>query len=294
MSKISTIKGLNEIYENYDVYILDQWGVMHDGQQGYKNAINCVNKLFNIKKKLIIISNSSKRKTSTLSRLPKIGFNINYFDEVMTSGEMIWQSLLKENYEETKNLGKNCFHIHDNSSSDSKIYLEGLEKFNFVNEIEKSDFILGCTPFVGKKVMDYIPILSIAKKKNLPFVCANPDFDTVERNSKNLAFCMGTISELYKNMGGKIFFLGKPSIEIYIESVKVLQNIDKSRILAIGDSIFHDVKGAMNFGIDSLLITSTGIHQDLFDAKNPSWESDNNILRNSAIKPTFICSEFIF
>jgi HAD superfamily hydrolase (TIGR01459 family) len=142
--------------------------------------------------------------------------------------------------------------------------------------------------------MDYIPILSISKKKNLPFVCANPDFDTVERNSKNLAFCMGTISELYKNMGGKIFFLGKPSIEIYIESVKVLQNIDKSRILAIGDSIFHDVKGAMNFGIDSLLITSTGIHQDLFDAKNPSWESDNNILRNSAIKPTFICSEFIF
>ena len=294
MIKISTIKGLKEIYKKYDAYILDQWGVMHDGKKGYNNAVECVEKLFESKKKLIIISNSSKRKKSTLDRLPKIGFNTNYFDEVMTSGEMIWQSLKKENYDETINLGKNCFYIYDNINTEFKVYIEGLEKFNFVNDIEKSDFILACTPFYKKKVVDYIPLLTKAKNLKLPFICANPDFDTVERNSDNLVFCMGTIAELYKNMGGKIFYLGKPSIEIYNESTRVLKNIDKSKILSIGDSIYHDIQGANNFGIDSLLITSTGIHQKLFDKKNPCWESNINTLRNLAIKPTFISSEFIF
>ena len=151
--KTLTINGLEKIYKDYDAYILDQWGVMHDGKKGYKNAIDCVNKLFENKKKLIIISNSSKRKKSTLDRLPKIGFNINYFDEVMTSGEMIWQSLKKENYEETKNLGKNCFYIYDKVGTDFKVYLEGLEKFNYVNKVEESDFILACTPFSKKKLL---------------------------------------------------------------------------------------------------------------------------------------------
>ena len=105
---------------------------------------------------------------------------------------------------------------------------------------------------------------------------------------------MGTVAELYKNMGGKVFYLGKPSLQIYNESTKILKNIDKSKILSIGDSIYHDIKGANNFGIDSLLITSTGIHQSLFNKQNPCWENSKNTLSNLGIKPTFICSEFIF
>ena len=109
-----------------------------------------------------------------------------------------------------------------NSKEDGKKYLEGLEKFNCVDNIDKADFILGCTPLVNKKVIDYIPLLLSAKKNNLPFICANPDFDTVESNSKSLSFCMGTIAELYKNMGGETFILGKPNVEIYNESSKKL------------------------------------------------------------------------
>ena len=95
-------------------------------------------------------------------------------------------------------------------------------------------------------------------------------------------------------MGGQTFFLGKPSIEIYNECLKVLMKVDKSRILAIGDSLHHDIKGAINFGIDSLFITSTGIHQEFFDRDNPIWETDVNTLQKLDIKPTFICSEFKF
>ena len=85
----------------------------------------------------------------------------------------------------------------------------------------------------------------------MPFICANPDFDTIDTVSNTLKFCMGTIAELYKSMGGETFILGKPNVEIYNQSLKKFAKIDKSRILAIGDSLHHDIKGAINFGIDS-------------------------------------------
>ena len=136
--------------------------------------------------------------------------------------------------------------------------------------------------------------LSITGIKDLLFVCANPDFDSIEKKSNSATFCMGTIAELYNNLGGKTFILGKPSIEIYKKTFEKFANIKKSRILAIGDSLFHDIRGAVNFGVDSLLITSTGIHSDFFDEKNPSWKTINNSLKKLQIQPTYICKKLNF
>ena len=79
MNKVETINGICQIYKNYDVFILDQWGVMHDGSRGYFKAIECVNKLHDHNKKLTIISNSSKKTDSTILKLPELGFNPNFF-----------------------------------------------------------------------------------------------------------------------------------------------------------------------------------------------------------------------
>ena len=109
----TTITRLEEIYDNYDAFILDQWGVIHDGKKGYLNAIKCIEKLYSKKKILTIISNSSRKKEETIMQLPKLGFQSTHFHEVMTSGEMIWSSLINKNDSEVKHLGKRCFHICD-------------------------------------------------------------------------------------------------------------------------------------------------------------------------------------
>ena len=272
MNDVKTILGLKEIYKKYDVFLLDQWGVMHDGNKGYINAIDCIKMLVQEKKTLIIISNSSKRKNNTISKLDKLGFNKDDFIEVMTSGEMMWQSLYNENHLETKNLGKNCFHISDETNEEGRQYVKGLKNFNFVSNIAEADFILACTPFNKFKVIDFLPLLTEAKKNRLPFLCANPDYDTIEGNSHKDIFCMGTIAEVFKK----------------------LKKISKTKILAVGDSLYHDIRGARNFGIDSLLITSTGIHQEHFDNENPNWNGEKNFLTNLNIKPTFLCSDFKF
>ena len=102
---------------------------------------------------------------------------------------------------------------------------------------------------------------------------------------------MGTIAQLYKSLGGEIFILGKPKIDIYIESTKKIKKLDKSKVLAVGDSMYHDIQGANLFGVDSLLITS-GIHQSSFDGKKPRWETNINQVSNLGISPTFLCSKF--
>ena len=275
MKKINSIE---EIINDYDNFIIDQWGVMHDGTFGYDHAFNSINFLNSNNKNLFIISNSSKRSKSSINRLPKLGFKKSSFIRTVTSGEMIWQ-LLKKKYSEVNS--KNCFHIYDIAKEDGLDFRDGLN-FNYVEKIEEADLILACTPFINLQPIDYIPLLEVAYKNEVTMYCANPDFETVESNSNNNIFCMGAIGEIYKKMGGNVIIKGKPDVSIYAETTNKI-NLEKKRTLAIGDSLFHDIQGANNFEIDSVLVKS-GIHKDL--------NKINNLIKNHQITPTYIIDKF--
>ena len=290
MTKV--INSFSEISDKYNLFILDQWGVMHDGHYGYDHAIDAVKHLIYKNKQLIIISNSSKRRISSINRLKDLGFDKNNFIEVMTSGEMIWQELKDFSYKYDFK-SNNCFHIFDSSKEDGKDFRIGLEKFKFIDNIKDADFILACTPFQNTKPIDYIPILKEALEMNLIMFCANPDFVTVEENNDKNIYCMGTIADLYDHMGGKVVILGKPSKEIYLKSLKQFDQINKSKIIAVGDSLDHDILGASNFGVDSVLITS-GIHKDLFKYSTEKGIKNIENDRKWNFKPTYVCENFSF
>ena len=275
MKKLESIK---DIINNYDNFIIDQWGVMHDGTNGYKHAINTISYLNDNNKNLFIISNSSKRQKSSKARLPLLGFKKKSFKEIFTSGEMIWNTLNKQYSNAQK---KKCLHIYDKTKEDGLKFREGLN-FKFTNDISKAELILACTPYANMKPIDYIPMLNKAIEKKLVMYCANPDFETIERKNKKKLFCMGAISEIYKKMGGEVIIQGKPELNIYKEIDKNT-NLDKSRTVAVGDSLFHDIKGANNFKVDSILIVS-GVHKKLKNIKK--------IINNHKIIPTFYMDIF--
>ena len=103
----------------------------------------------------------------------------------------------------------------------------------------------------------------------------------LDSNSNNV-FCMGAIAEIYKKMGGNVIIKGKPDKSIYTETTNQI-NLKKKRTVAIGDSLFHDIQGANNFEIDSVLVKS-GIHKDL--------NQINNLIKNHQISPTYIIDKF--
>ena len=288
MTKI--IKNISEIIDLYDIFILDQWGVMHDGSHGYNHAIEAIDKLIRVNKKLIIISNSSKRKMSSVHGLKSLGFNKNHFVQLMTSGEMVWQELNNSISRYGNELNR-CFHIYDNSREDGLDFRKGLEKFIFVSDISDANFILACTPFANMDPLHYIPLLKNALDNNLIMFCANPDYVTIEKDNKKNIFCMGTIADLYNHMGGKVIILGKPSKKIYLESTKQFKELDLNRVIAIGDSLDHDIVGASNFGIDSILISS-GIHKDLFQEGINIGLNELKDSKKWDCEPTYICHNF--
>jgi Predicted sugar phosphatases of the HAD superfamily len=87
--------------------------------------------------------------------------------------------------------------------------------------------------------------------------------------------------------------MGKPSKEIYFESCKSINQLDISRILAVGDSLDHDILGAVNFGIDSILI-SNGIHKDLFEKNIEIGLKNIENTKKWNFKPTYLCKNFSF
>ena len=276
MKEILSIK---EIINSYDNFIIDQWGVMHNGSIGYKYAIETINLLNEKNKNLFIISNSSKRQSSSYEKLPSYGYRKESFKNILTSGEMIWSYLHNKHLNDINK--KKCLHIFDASKEDGLDFRNGLN-LDYTDDIENAELILACTPFIEMEPIDYIPMLNIALQKNLIMYCANPDFETVEMGSNNNIFCMGAVAEIYNKMGGRVIIKGKPEKDIYIETTKSF-DIDKKRTLAIGDSLFHDIKGANNFSIDSVLVKS-GIHKenDIID----------KLIKNHQILPTYSINKF--
>ena len=104
---------------------------------------------------------------------------------------------------------------------------------------------------------------------------------------------MGTLGKLYESFGGKVHLLGKPSKYIFDKAILSLGKIKKSRTIVIGDSIAHDIKGASNFGVKSLLITS-GIHKNYFLSKNLAWNNKLELYEKDIVKPNFLCKKFLF
>ena len=109
----------------------------------------------------------------------------------------------------------------------------------------------------------------------------------------NKSICMGSIARLYETIGGRVFILGKPNSFIYKKATSGLKNFQKSKTIAIGDSLDHDIYGASKFGIKSILITS-GIHKKVFNSSNLDLYTKIYNLSEFEVIPDFVCEKLTF
>jgi len=248
------IEKFSEIITNYNGYIFDQYGVLHNGEKINTDAEHCLIKLIANKKKLIILSNSGKTENINKERMYQLGSRAIQYIKVITSGD-VCRNLLVQNSGPFKGLGKNYYII---GSNDSSLYKS---QYVRVDSIAKADFCL-LISIDGFKHWDKVDeLLNKMKQLNLTLVCANPDLfgltgDSISKSS-------GTIAAMYKRGNGKVINIGKPYMEVYNEALNYLKINEKNKILMIGDSIHNDILGANRAGIDSLFITS-GIHKEAF------------------------------
>ena len=250
---IKEIQSLLDLIDDYDLFLFDQWGVIHDGKNIFPKAEEVFLHLQNLKKQAVIISNSGKKSSDNISRMKKLGAKNTLNVPLITSGDVCRDLLVnKKNY--FKNLGDKYFVVA------TEYPLLSETQYQQVHSLEKSDFLLLCTTtnFDGYDLIDNI--FNEAINLKLPLVCSNPDVLGIL--GEDVHPSTGDLAIKYKKMGGKTHIIGKPGDEIFDFALN-RTGIDKIKTLMIGDSLFNDIYGANQFNIDSLLITS-GIHKKDF------------------------------
>jgi|TARA_B100001093_G_C26679375_1_gene949741 HAD superfamily hydrolase (TIGR01459 family) len=245
MTKNLDKEGFSSIVDDYQLFYVDLWGVVHNGVSLHQEAIRVLNEITRKKKDYVLLTNAPRPNHSVKTFLEKMGMEKEIRDHVFTSGEASL-NYLKKNFS-----NKKFFHI--GPPRDFDLFLDF--KKNKLEVIKNCDYIL-CTGLFDDydKDLEYYKNLfqnSLEKK----MICTNPDLIVDKGNRREL--CAGSVAMVFEKMGGKVVYFGKPYPEIYNQSI---DNKNK-RILSIGDNLNTDIKGANLLNFDSLII-SNGIHKN--------------------------------
>jgi HAD superfamily hydrolase (TIGR01450 family) len=244
------INSFRDIASRYDVVLCDVWGVLHNGVEAFKGACEALTEARAKGLTVVLITNSPRPHPGVIVQIRDLGVPDSAYDRIVTSGD-VTRALI--------------------SAGPKKIYFIGAEKdlplleglgVSMVSSEEAE--IVVCAGFFDDETEtaeDYRATLSSLAKRKVPFICANPDL-VVERGHK-LIPCAGAIAKVYEELGGETRISGKPYVPIYraslTEAKAVRGGLDLSRVIAVGDGMPTDVKGAQDFGLDVLYI-SAGIH----------------------------------
>ena len=253
MTKNLDKEGLSSIVDNYQLFYIDLWGVIHNGIKLHDEAINVLKQISKKNKDYVLLTNAPRPKSSVKVFLEKLGMEKEISDHVFTSGEAAL-NYLKKNF-----FDKNFFHI--GPPRDFDLFKDF--KNNKLINIEKSDYLL-CTGLFDdhdKDLIFYKNLLEKHLKKKM--ICTNPDL-IVDRGATR-EFCAGSVAMVFEKMGGEVVYFGKPYPEVYNQSI----NNKYKKILCIGDNLNTDIKGANLLNYDSLII-SNGIHK--FEIKEKGIE----------------------
>jgi len=276
---------LNKLINEYEIFLIDQWGVLHNGVKKFIAAEKFLNVLKMKNKKIILISNTSQTKESLINEtLIPLRFNPKNFYKIISSGEVIKKIIFSDtsNYDYIKKIikRKKCLIISNKND------FKNIKIFNLISSNKKNaKFIFA---------MSIEPVFSKSKIKNLanslvklkiPMICTNPDKKVYDGKFKKLSFQVGELAYQFSILGGKVIYIGKPEKIIFEHSLNNIKKKDYKKCIVIGDSLETDIKGGKYFNIDTLLILN-GIHKKEFNI-NKIDEAKKNIKKKYLVKPKF-------
>lgn len=283
MTSPEFIEGFSTLAPQYDAVLCDVWGVVHNGLQAFPEACDALSRFRAEGGTVMLITNAPRPGKVVMKLLDKLGVPRDAYDDIVSSGD-VTRAVIAARPE--KNL------LHVGPERDLPIF-DGLD-LNFV-ALEAADYVV-CTGLNNDEVEgpeDYRALLGQLRARKLFMLCGNPDA-VVERGEK-LVYCAGAIADLYVALGGEVLYAGKPYRPIYAqahERIVALRGgaVPHSKVLAIGDSVRTDLKGATAFGVDCLFVTA-GIHaEELGGRGNPDRAAVSQIFKDAGAAPVAVTS----
>jgi len=288
MANTKFCQGISDVSDSYTGFIIDTWGVLHDGTRVFESAIECLKELKTRNKFVLLMSNSELDAFQTAAQLKKLGLPDGLYNSILTSGELLKQGISKQDDIVFSGLGKTCFLI---GGERSHAFLKN-SAVDIVDNIELASFLfISGWDDLKPDITAYEDVLREAVRRRLKVICVNPDGKALQ----SIQFSSGPamIAKRLQELGGVIQMIGKPYKPIYHHAIKILHQNDiyPGQTIMIGDSMGHDIIGGALVNMDTCLIRN-GVHGPVFKvADSPS--SVNKILNTlisqyNSIRPTYL------
>ena len=307
------IRSIHEVMDRYDHFIVDIWGVLHDGRKPFPFVNETLQELKSQQKSVVLLTNAPQRAHHIYKQLETLGVDTANIDSIVSSGENAYESFMNanggalENQSSPKNQLQNCFAFESSFLINEFISDCQLTR---VGRLEEAAFILAIHPphIHTHNQSDFNDQFAIAIENKIPMVCVNPDVGVISNGE--FVPCAGHFARFFSDLGGVVYYHGKPYKPVYEAAMKAIPEAKKSKTLAIGDSLATDIAGATHFGLDSLLVLSglSGFEMDssptnkVIDPENKDDEINplnqlisrklNQSLKQSSVRPTYVCSGF--
>jgi HAD superfamily hydrolase (TIGR01459 family) len=244
--------GLAELADDYDVLFSDVWGVIHNGRESFPEACAALARFRAEKGPVVLISNSPRPAHDVVAQLDALGVPRDAWTAFITSGDATRALLSERAPGPVWKIGPD---------RDWPLY-DGLDLA--FSDPDNAAFISITGPYDDEVETpeDYRERLAGPAARGLAMICANPD--RVVQRGDRLIYCGGAVADLYAELGGEVLMAGKPYAPIYdlcmVEAARLLgREVDRRRVLCIGDGVHTDVQGAENQGLDCLFVAK-GIH----------------------------------
>lgn len=250
------LPGFAPLAERYDGFILDLWGVIHDGVNAFPHAVDCLTRLRAAGKRTLLLSNVPRPNDNAQAMMRRMGIPDDLYTDILTSGEAVRRALQDAPDLWWAELGRRVFHL--GTERDEGV-IAGLPYVK-VTEPADANFVLntGPDPRFELGMADFEPVLRDCARHHLPMICANPDLQVIRGGVRVL--CAGSLAVRYQELGGDVRSIGKPDPAIYQPVLRSL-GLPVDRILAVGDALHTDIAGAAGVDIAACWVLG-GIHGD--------------------------------
>ncbi|MBF0168860.1 MAG: TIGR01459 family HAD-type hydrolase [Alphaproteobacteria bacterium] len=284
------LPGMAGLASRYDAFILDLWGVIHDGTKPYPGAADTLARLKEMGKATVLLSNAPRRTGALIEAMTKMGIGRDLYGAVMSSGEAMYLELKSRANPDFARLGRRLYYL--GPDRDRNVY-EGLDYKD--SPLEDADFVLNTGPVdFSDSVADYEDVLRRAARRSLPMLCANPDITVIRLGDP--VVCAGALAQRYRELGGQVIERGKPDPAIYPTCLDALDLKPGQKALAIGDGLHTDIQGANAADIDSALVVG-GIHLSELGmawGEMPDAKGVVKLLSSHKGRPRFILPAFVW
>ncbi|MFW5833108.1 MAG: TIGR01459 family HAD-type hydrolase [Pseudomonadota bacterium] len=266
------LPSLLALLDDFDAFVLDQWGVLHDGSRALPGAREAVMGLLDAGKVIVTLSNSGRRRAHAEAMMAGMGFPVGRFRANVTSGEAAFAGLAAGFVAGWPLPGLRCYLLCRDGDT-SVIDGSGVER---VNDPLDADFVM-LSGVQGDRydLSHYLEELAPAMARRLPVVCSNPDLVAATALGNELS--PGAVAEAYRARTGVApVYVGKPYRPVYDRCLEVLPDVSRARVVCVGDSLSHDVKGGAGAGLRTLFCAA-GIHGSAFDPNRPLAEQIDRV-----------------